>query len=77
MDSSITKLNRKGRKLAMAKRREYKKRNRIRTNAMKAKIDKTQAESTCRLCDKVDETVGHIVCQHPMLVQRNYKRRHD
>ena len=33
----------------------------IRTNAMKAKIDKTQAESTCRLCDKVDETVGHSV----------------
>ena len=49
----------------------------IRTNAMKAKIDKTQAESTCRLCDKVDETVGPIVCQHAMLVQRNYKRRHD
>ena len=29
MDSSLTKLNRKGRKMAMAKRREYKKRNRI------------------------------------------------
>ena len=27
------------------------------TNAIKAKIDKTQAESKCRLCDKVDKTV--------------------
>ena len=27
----------------------------IRTNAKKAKIDKTQAESKCRLCRKVDE----------------------
>ena len=31
----------------------------IRKNAIKAKIDKTQAESKCRLCGKVDETVRH------------------
>ena len=31
----------------------------IRKNAMKAKIDTTQAESKCRLCGKVDETVRH------------------
>ena len=37
----------------------------IRTNAIKTKIEKTQAESKCRLCDKVDETVRHIVCQCP------------
>ena len=49
----------------------------IRTNAIKAKIDKTQAKSKCRLCDKVDETVRHIVCECPMLAQREYKRRHD
>ena len=35
----------------------------IRTNAIKAKIDKTQAESKCRFCGKVDETVRHIVCE--------------
>ena len=49
----------------------------IRVNAMKAKIDKTQAESKCRLCGKVDETVRHIVCECPILAQREYKRRHD
>ena len=49
----------------------------IRTNAIKAKIDKTQGESKCRLCGKVDETVRHIVCECPMLAQREYKRRHD
>ena len=31
----------------------------IRTNAIKAKIGKTQAESKCRLCGKADETVRH------------------
>ena len=49
----------------------------IRTNTIKAKIDKTQAESKCRLCGKVDETVRQIVCEYPMLAQREYKRRHD
>ena len=73
--------------MAMAKRREYKKRNRIlimaaqekviRTNAIKAKIGKTQAESKCKLCGKVDETVKHIACECPILAQREYKRRHD
>ena len=33
----------------------------IRTNAIKAKIDKNQAKSKCRLCGKVDETVRHSV----------------
>ena len=49
----------------------------IRTNAIKAKIDRTQAESKCRLCGKVDETVRHIVCECPMLAQREYKRKHE
>ena len=49
----------------------------IRANAIKAKIDKSQAESKCRLCGKVDETVRHTVCECPMLGQREYKRRHD
>ena len=49
----------------------------IRTNSKKTKIEKTQAERKCRLCGKVDETVRHIVCEYPMLTQREYKRRHD
>ena len=49
----------------------------IRTNPIKAKIDRIQAESKCRLCGKVDETVRHIVRECPMLTQREYKRRHD
>ena len=51
----------------------------IRTNAKKAKIDKTQAEHKCRLCGKVDETVRHILCECPMPYVRTkeYKRRHD
>ena len=71
----------------MAERREYKKTNQldsygsteqvIRTNAIKAKIDKTQAKSKSRFCGKVDDAVRHIVCECPMLAQREYKRRHD
>ena len=49
----------------------------IRTNPIKAKIDRIQAESKCRLCGKVDETVRHIVHECPMLTQREYERRHD
>ena len=33
----------------------------IRTNVIKAKIDKTQEESKCRMCGQVDETVNHII----------------
>ena len=33
----------------------------VRTIAIKAKIDKNQAESKCRFCGKVDETVRHCV----------------
>ena len=70
--------------MAMAKRREYKRETEslimaaqeqaIRTNAIKAKIDKTQAESKCRLYGKVDETVRHIMCECPVLAHRKYRR---
>ena len=39
----------------------------ITTNTIEAKTDKTLAESKCRLCGKVDETVRHIVRECPML----------
>ena len=48
----------------------------IRTTAIRVKIDKSQVESTCRLCGKVDEAVRHIVCECHLLAQREYKRRH-
>ena len=31
----------------------------IRTNLIKAKIDKTQEDSRCRMCGKVDETINN------------------
>ena len=49
----------------------------ISTNAIKAKIDKNQAKSKCRLCGKVDETVRYIVCERTMLARREHKRTHD
>ena len=33
----------------------------IRTNLVKAKIDKNQVDSLCRVCRKVDESIDHIV----------------
>ena len=49
----------------------------MRTNTIKTKIKKTQAESKYRMCGKVDGTVRHIVCECPMLAQREYKKSHD
>ena len=36
---------------------------------IKAKIDKSQAESKYRLCGKVDETVRYIVCLHKVNIK--------
>ena len=33
----------------------------IRTNLVKAKIDKSQGDSLCRVCRKVDQSIDHIV----------------
>ena len=33
----------------------------IRTNLVKVKIDKSQTDSLCRVCRKVDESIDHIV----------------
>ena len=33
----------------------------IRTNLVKARIDKSQGDSLCRRCRKVDKTIDHIV----------------
>ena len=48
----------------------------LRTNAIKAKIDKSQENSLCRLCHQKNETVNHIVSECPKISQTQYKRRH-
>ena len=49
----------------------------IRTNLVKAKTDKSQGDSLCRVCRKVDESIDHIVSGCSKLAQKEYKRRHD
>ena len=49
----------------------------IRKNLVKAKIDKSQGDSLCRLCRKVDESIDHIISGCSKLAQKEYKSRHD
>ena len=43
--------------------------NAIRTNHIKARIDKTQQKSKCRLCGDRDETINHIISECSKLAQ--------
>ena len=47
----------------------------IRTNLVQAKIEKSQGDSLCRVCRKVDESIGHSVSGCSKLAQKEYKRR--
>ena len=49
--------------------------NSIRTNHIKARIDKTQQNSKCRLCGDRDETINHIISESSKLAQKEYKAR--
>ena len=49
----------------------------VRTNHIKARIDKTQQNSKCMLCGDRDETIDHIISECSKLAQREYKARHD
>ena len=51
--------------------------NAIRTNLIKARIDKTQQNSKCRLCGDRDEKINHIISECSKLAQKEYKARHD
>ena len=51
--------------------------NAIRTNHIKARIDKTQQNSKCRLCGDIDETINHIISECSKLAQKEFKTRHD
>ena len=48
--------------------------NAIRTNHIKARIDKN---SKCRLCGDRDETINHIISECSKLALKEYKTRHD
>ena len=48
-----------------------------RTNAVKAKIGRSQNDSLCRMCQQKDETVNHLLSECPKLAQKEYKERHD
>ena len=51
--------------------------NAIRTNHIKARTDKTQQNSKCRLCGGRDETMNHTISECRKLAQKEYKTRHD
>ena len=51
--------------------------NAIITNHIKARIDKTQQNSKCRLRGDRDETINHIISECSKLAQKEYKARHD
>ena len=51
--------------------------NVIRTNHIKAKIDTTQQNSSCRLCGERDETINHIISECSKLAQKEYKTMQD
>ena len=49
----------------------------IRTNHIKATIDKTQQNSKCRLCHDRAETINLMISECSKLAQKEYKTRHD
>ena len=51
--------------------------NAMRTNHIKARIDKTKQNCKCRLCGDRDETINHIINECSELAQKEYKTRHD
>ena len=51
--------------------------NAIRTNHIKARIDKTWQNSKCRLCGDRDESINYIISECSKLAQKEYKTIHD
>ena len=49
----------------------------IRTNLDKGKFAKSQGDSLCRVCRKLDESIDHIVTGCSKLAQKEYRKRHD
>ena len=59
------------------KRTKQPQNNAIRTNHIKARRDKTQQSSECRLCGDRDETMNHIISECYNLAHKEYKTRHN
>ena len=49
----------------------------LRTNAIKASIDKQNISPACRMCGNASESVTHITSACQKLAQTQYKHRHD
>ena len=49
--------------------------NAIRINHIKARIDKMQQNSNCKLCGDRDETINHIISECSKLAPIEYKTR--
>ena len=49
----------------------------LRTNVMKARIEKSDVSPMCRMCNAAEETVFHIVSECRVHAQTEYKGRHD
>ena len=52
------------------------KNNAVRTNHIKARIDKTQQNFKCRRCGDRDETINHTISECSKLAHKKYKIRH-
>ena len=66
----------------MAKKRKLLERNSSikqhhKNHHIKARIDKTQQNSKCRLCGDRDETINHIINECGKLAEKEYKTKHD
>ena len=51
--------------------------NAIRTNHIKARIDKIQQNHKYSLCGDIDETINHIISEYSKSALKEYKTRHD
>ena len=51
--------------------------NAVRTNYIKARIDKTQQNSRCRVCGDRDETINQLISEYSRLAQKEYEARHN
>ena len=51
--------------------------NTIRTNHIKARIEKSQQNNRCRLCGDRDEIIYPMISEGSKLAQKEYKTRHD
>ena len=51
--------------------------NAIRNNYVKAKIDTTQQNSKCRLCDDRNRIIHHIISEGSKLALKEYKTRQN